>query len=430
MQSDLYKACECKSEGLTNATWTELAELWDIPSGKILKDRFYRARSRKKYRDNPENIRDYKVTEQDTEDLPNYKSSVKINEDGTQLSDKLIMISENDSKNPDFILNAHGYDPEYWVLVNAISNYWNGMRPKDAGLLTLAQSKITVRPKTNKDFSLSDIDKFFSNYKHIPVKSNYEPKGYDINGVIVEINIADIHIGNAEHSKTHETIEDRVNYVIEDILKRVGNIKVKSFYLVQLGDVLQYDTEGRTTTGGTRITYNGDSNSTIFDKAASVLINAVEKLKNIAPVELICIYGNHDRILSYGLSKAIEFYYRNDKYVSVDAGHDTRKFRKFGNNLVFWQHGDMSKKNLKSILYREAREEYGQTRFAEIHCGHWHHQQTMEEDGMIIRYLPSLTSADEWHQLSGYVGAVMSVCSFVWDLETKLRDIWFSNIPK
>ena len=427
MQSDLYNACENKINGITSTTWAELAQMWDIPSGKILKDRFYRAKARNLYKENNGELKSPQQVQKDDEER---LLTLKIEEDGTQVSDRLILMTENDSKSPDFVLNAHGYDPELWVLVNAISNLWNGMRPKDKGLLTLRQSKIIVRPRIETDFKLEDIDLFFEKYKYSPSKSIYEPKGYDKDGVIIEINIADIHVGNEEYKTFHMTIEDRVNYVIDDILKRTGNIKIKSFYLVQLGDISHYDSEGRTTTGGTRITYNGDSNYKIFDRATSILINAVEKLKLVAPVELICIYGNHDRIVSYGISKAVEFYYKNDKYVTVDAGHDTRKFRKFGNNLVFWQHGDMAKKNLKSILYREAREEYGQTLFAEIHCGNWHHQQTLEQDGMIIRYLPSLTSADEWHQLSGYVGSIMSVCSFVWNLETGLRDIWFSNMPK
>jgi len=156
MQSDLYHACSEKIKngelGLEVPTWGELAQLWDIPSGKILKDRYYRAKSKEFKNDkNPKSPKELQNEDEERQ------LSLKIEEDGSQVSDRLILISENDSKNPDFLLNAHGYDPEYWVLVNAISNFWNGMRPKDMGLATLRQSKITVRPKTEGDFSFGDI---------------------------------------------------------------------------------------------------------------------------------------------------------------------------------------------------------------------------------------------------------------------------------
>src|SRR3989304_1034961 len=116
MQSDLYIACENKVKGITNATWAELAHLWDIPKGKVLKDRFYRAKARNLYNETKGEFKSPKQLQTEDEER---LLTLKLEQDGTQISDRLILMSENDSKSPDFVLNAHGYDPDLWVLVTA-----------------------------------------------------------------------------------------------------------------------------------------------------------------------------------------------------------------------------------------------------------------------------------------------------------------------
>jgi len=120
--------------------------------------------------------------------------------------------------------------------------------------------------------------------------------------------------------------------------------------------------------------------------------------------------------------------YRNYPNVLVDASHLSRKFRKIGNNLVLWNHGDMAKQNAYSLIQREARKEFGETKYAEIHSGHFHSQQTVEKDGVIIRYLPTTTPTDVWHYENGYTGNTESTTSFLWDKNLGLREIWYSNL--
>jgi hypothetical protein len=64
----------------------------------------------------------------------------------------------------------------------------------------------------------------------------------------------------------------------------------------------------------------------------------------------------------------------------------------------------------------EARKDWGETLFAEIHAGHFHSEQAVkEENGVIVRYLSSPSGSDNWHYESGYVGAIKKAQSFVWD---------------
>ena len=65
-------------------------------------------------------------------------------------------------------------------------------------------------------------------------------------------------------------------------------------------------------------------------------------------------------------------------------------------------------------------------KYAEVHAGHWHSQTTAEKNGMVLRYLPSITGTDEWHYNKGFVGAVKATVSFVWG-DTGLKEIWHTN---
>jgi hypothetical protein len=42
--------------------------------------------------------------------------------------------------------------------------------------------------------------------------------------------------------------------------------------------------------------------------------------------------------------------------------------------------------------------------------------------------LSSVTATDSWHYTSGYVGAIATSQSFVWDKERGLREIWYSPV--
>jgi len=79
-----------------------------------------------------------------SEELPTYKEVNEYKADGSQVSDKLIRINEQDMKNPSKLLDSHGFDPSEWELVNARNSMWNSSVDK-----TLHSSRITVKPKVN-----------------------------------------------------------------------------------------------------------------------------------------------------------------------------------------------------------------------------------------------------------------------------------------
>jgi len=154
----------------------------------------------------------------------------------------------------------------------------------------------------------------------------------------------------------------------------------------------------------------------------------------IAPTEVIFVEGNHDRNSSFMLAKAIEMAFETHPNVSFDTDPNPQKYRLIGSNLIGWTHGDMPKKNMPYWLQQIARKEFGESKHAEVHAGHFHSQQTgeikntVEDGGVIVRYLPTICSSSAWEHQQGFAKTEKTVMSFVWNKEYGLRDIWFSNI--
>ena len=98
--------------------------------------------------------------------------------------------------------------------------------------------------------------------------------------------------------------------------------------------------------------------------------------------------------------------------------------------MIGFTHGDSEKKNrIGKLMPIEAREAWGKTLYHEVHAAHFHSEQAVqEENGIIVRYVSSPTSTDNWHYENGYVGAVKKAQSFIWDKEYGLTDILHSVI--
>jgi hypothetical protein len=415
LKKEIYD--ECMERVLRNdgkPFWEVLSKKFGYKNKDMLRNQFSRERKEKG-----------KNAGFQEEDNTQYREVVEIKENGEIFSDKLIKICEEDLKSPEKMLFAHGFDPEKWILVTCKNNLWHGMRKNDLGRLILYQSKLVVKPKVESGLSLTDVDKFFESFIY-DFKNNKRKAVPNKSGNILEINLADLHIG----MRTIEediSIAEKCSRVVDDIIYRTKNMKIEKILLIQLGDVFHYDTYIGTTSKGTFMASDMEFPS-MFDEGAKIMIDVVERLTAIAPVEVINIFGNHDKVTAYTLAKSLEFYFKDRLDVEVDVSHLSRKARRFGNCLVVWAHGDMPKKNIMSLPQKEFRKEFGMTKYAEIHSGHFHSQSTQEKDGAIIRHLASMASLDGWSYEQGYVGGLKITISFLWNEEEGLKEIWFTNV--
>lgn len=352
-----------------------------------------------------------------------YKSESSINKDGTLTSDKLIAIKEDDLKNPNSLLKAHGFDIKDWELVSARNNIWNVYSKQD-GIQELYSSKIVVKPRT--DISLDEIEEFYKNLVNTyssPTVNKYSPK----EGLLFELPIMDLHLGKFSSSDivkdeyNTQIARDCFNRVIDECIGRLKNVSIEKIIFPVGQDYFHFDTVGTTTTGGTP--QDSDrKHQTLFKDGVMLLIDGISKLSTElkVPIEVFCVPGNHDFLTSYHAVMSLWCYFNNNENVTVDLSTSPRKYIEFGKCLIGYSHGEKEKKRIEKLMQVEAAESWGRTKFREFHLGHLHSEYVSEDGGIIIRNLSSVTGTDAWHHNCGYIGAIRKCTCFLWDKECGL----------
>lgn len=357
--------------------------------------------------------------------IDTYPNETAINKDGSFTSSRLIQISENDLKNKTTLLKAHGFDEKEWELISAKSNLWNAYSKAD-GIQELYSSKIVVKPRT--DMSLGEIEEFYKSlikdYSSPEVKQYHRVQG----GRMLSLPIMDLHLGKfstsdivGEASYNSQSARDCFNYVIDNVINRVKNMNIEKVIFPIGNDFFQYDRADGCTAKGTQQDIDSKY-QTLFRDGVTLLIDGITKLSKElhTTVEVFYVPGNHDKMSSYHALMSLWCYFHNNENVIVDTSASSRHYIEFGNSLLGFSHGDKEKKRISGIMQIEAREAWGRTLYHEFHLGHLHSEQTIEENGVIIRHLPSITGTDAWHHESGFVGAVRKCTCSLWDKECGL----------
>ena len=402
--------------------WVVLSERTGIHKEK-LRAKFNREKAQRNAYESLLDVEE--TTEEVVEPVSKIEEKYSYNDNGdvsAVTSQRVIALSEEEKKSPDYVLEAHGFDPKLWVITNA-NNFWGSPRPKDAGTRTLYQSKISIKPKVEKtNLSLDDIKFFFDNIEEKILLPEFVASDYSRNksGKTVLINLADAHFGNED--STYST-KEKVENLVTEIIDRCSQIHVKEIIFVNFGDLIHVDNEAGQTTGLTQVGERGTVYQ-IWETALVTLIQSLTKLSKIAPVEYIGISGNHDRVNSFTVNKALEYALSNNEDITFDVDFSHRKYRTVGSSLFGFAHGDLPQKNVATLLQREARKEYGESTYAYMLLGHIHHISIKDNDGVIVSSLPSITSTDYWHNAQGYTGNWRGTYVYVVDEGYGIQDTW------
>ena len=364
------------------------------------------------------------------ENIPR-QSTLEINKDGTQTSTRLLEMSEEQAKDVNYLLKAHGYCPKSWELTSARNNIWNVYSKQD-GVQTLYSSKIVARPMKD-NISLEEIEEHFAQFDREYESPVHVPMRYSADGKMLEIVVADLHLGKlAWYGETGESYDykiarERFLTVINDVVSRTKHYQFEKILFIWSNDMFHFDSIDNTTTKGTKQDVDVRWQK-LYLKGVEMLVEAIDLLSQIAPVETFYVGANHDKTTSYYAINYLYAWYRNNPYVTIDIDPKSRKYYEWGQCLIAFAHGDSERKRIAGLMPVEAREAWGRTRWHEIHLGHLHSEQAREENGIIVRNLSSVTGTDSWHYESGYIGAVKKSQSFIWDKEYGLTDIIHSVI--
>ena len=254
--------------------------------------------------------------------------------------------------------------------------------------------------------------------------------------LLAEINLADVHV--AKLSWALETDHDYDIKIATKIFRDAIDYKIAQLQKYEIDRILfpigndfyHIDNLDGMTTAGTR--QDVDSRyAKMFREGSKLIIETINKLQNIAPVDVLVVCGNHARLSEFLLGEVIDAYYHDNSNVTIDNSPQSRKYYRWGNNLLGFAHGDDIKLvDLPLIMASERAKDWGQNKNHFIKCGHFHHQKMIlnEVSGCVVEIVPSLSSTDSWHKKKGYVNNLRSAITALYDKENGLVTKIYYNL--
>lgn len=314
------------------------------------------------------------------------KDEVEIHSDGSQSSHRLLRMNIEQSKDPEYLLRAHGYDVNEWELISARSNIWNAYSKQD-GIQTLYSSRITVKPRNTITF-----DKLIEQIKSIKPASLDLPPVTDTNNRMLEIPLFDQHFGISDYEYYKPT-----QSAIAAKLQQTNWAEVL-FVIGQ--DMLHNDSFRGQTSSGTQIEKVDLTKA--WRDAMQFYSPLIElSLKQAKRVKIIYSKGNHDESMSWAFVQTLKAMYPQ---VDYDDSFEERKCHVFGANFIGITHGDKGRKNLHNIFPVEFPLEWSRAKNREIHIGHYHIEDAKDQFGTVVRTLATKNKTDQWHKDNGFVG--------------------------
>jgi hypothetical protein len=307
-------------------------------------------------------------------------------------------------------------DLQEWAVERWVCNKWDGATGE-----ACYQVKATLRlrrpvveaARLAKDL-LADAAKGMPAW---PVRRSAAPRGE----FALELAIPDLHLGKLAWSKEtggedyDSAIAARVyQQAVEALLTRTKGFTFGRILLPIGNDFLNADNKAGTTTKGTPLDNDSRYHRT-FVRGRQLLTQTVDRLRRLAPVTVITVPGNHDVLAAFHLGDALACWYHRTKDVTVLNDAIPRKYVRWGQVLLMFTHGDKGKKTDYPLLMATERpEDFGATKYREIHTGHLHMTRVDERHGVRTRISPALCPPDAWHSDNHYVGQQRSAEAYVW----------------
>jgi len=312
-------------------------------------------------------------------------------------------------------LRVHGVDTDVWIVDRWSVNDWSvtmgGKKSGTGQAETFMNGQVKVWLKRADAEPIEHVLKRFIQdaKKHAPKYKVIKRVKAKRSGNIFEINMPDIHLGRL--SWADETLRGHYDTKIACELVRRGTMELSSlaepfypekFIFVVGNDFYNVDNFGNATTAGTLQDVDARWHKT-FTRGRLLAVSAVDYLRNIAPVDVIIVPGNHDRQSAFALGEVLSAWYKDCKDVTVDNTPAFRKYFKWGHCLVGYVHGKETKADkMPMLMAQDNKSVWSDVKYAEWHVAHIHQSKVQDKGGVRIRHVPSIASIDAWEGQKGY----------------------------
>lgn len=171
------------------------------------------------------------------------------------------------------------------------------------------------------------------------------------------------------------------------------------------GDFLH--TDGKTpVTPASKHVLDADSR---FPKIRKSAIRVIRSMVNMSlhrhqEVHLIIAEGNHDEEASGWLADLFSVHYEQEPRVTVNDSVLPFYVFEWGNTMLGIHHGHKVKNESLPLLFAaQFPQEWGRTNRREIHCGHRHHRDEKEYNGVTVVQHPTLAARDAYAARGGWI---------------------------
>lgn len=297
----------------------------------------------------------------------------------------------------------HGLD------VDTVHSGW--LKDKDSSLYF-------KNPTVDKDFQENFKNEVLKSIKdHSPVYKPYE-RVQTKDGHLLIIDIADLHINKyatteltgAEYNS--KIAVERALEGTKGILKKASGFDIDKIIFVIGNDVLNTDNLTKSTTKNTPQDTDVSWHEA-FLIAKKCYVECIDLCLSVADVEVIHCPSNHDFMSGCFLAETIKTHYRLCDNTTFDVSPSYRKFAKYYNNMLEFEHGDKGKSSALPLLMAQIEPKmWASTKFRFSYLHHLHHsdkiqyQSSKDFIGVNVTYLRSPSSADIWHADNSYINMV------------------------
>lgn len=331
----------------------------------------------------------------------------------------------------DDLLNYAQVDRSVWEVERHIVNKWDmGYKDanKEAQTQPLYQIKAWLKRRVVVQQTKQIISEMLAAFKDEAPTLTAPARRVSKDGCLLEISIFDLHLGKLcwgpECGSNYDSKIAQAGFseALETLVKRATAFDVERILFPVGNDFFNVDNSAQTTTAGTPQREDGRWQKS-FVAGRKLLVDAIVRLRELAPVDVLVIPGNHDTERMFYLGDTLAGWLSKTDEVTVNNEPTFRKYYAYGKNLLGFTHGKEEKHlNLPLIMATEVPQMWADSKFREFHVGHWHHkrdihfQPTQEHNGIRVRLIPSLCPADDWHRMKGYDG-LRAAEAYVWDRE-------------
>lgn len=310
-------------------------------------------------------------------------------------------------------------DQQVWEIERQTVNKWEvGMRDASGGVVTspLFQIKVWLRRRVAEQRLQSVMRGLLDAFKVAAPSARVIPRPATGDGLF-EISIPDLHLGKfcwAEEVGEPYDMEIAArtfHNALEDLLGKGAALKPACILLPVGNDFFNVDNLEGTTTKGTPQDEESRWQAS-FIAGRKLIVEAIERCRAVAEVRVCLVAGNHDEQRLTYLGEVLAAWFRHAPDVTVDNGPTQRKYVRWHANLIGLTHGCAEPHaNLPLIMATERAPDWAATAHREWQLGHFHarakkvFQPVTDQQGVLVRIIPSLSAADAWHRSKGYQGA-------------------------